>query len=293
MILVIYGTTGELIKLAPVLRRLRARGAGYLSGTTGQHAEQIPRLLQSFGLPQPDLWLARGAGGHDLRTNVDIPSWALAAARGFVGSYRRLRRQLLAGPGRPLVLVHGDTFSTCFGALTGRLLNFPVAHLEAGLRSFNLRHPFPEELDRRLTSAMASIHYAPGAWAASNLHSGRVVDTGCNTIRDSLELANQEAGSSVPLPEGPFGLISLHRFELLNDRALLRATLQAVAAQASRTPLLFVDHPVTVAAIEAQGLAPLLATPNITRIPRLPFLSFVPVLRRRRGKVHIPSLYDN
>jgi UDP-N-acetylglucosamine 2-epimerase (non-hydrolysing) len=191
-----------------------------------------------------------------------------------------MRRAVGTAPGKPLVLVHGDTFTTVLGALMGRALRFPVAHLEAGLRSFDLRHPFPEELDRRCASRLAGIHYAPGPWAASHLKRGRVVNTGSNTIRDSLLLAEDLAGRPVHLPQEPFGIVSLHRFELLRDGALLRATIETLAGHARRVPLLFVEHPVTMAALRHKGLVGVLDAAGFRRIPRLPFLEFVPVMRR-------------
>lgn len=279
MILAIYGTTGELIKLAPVLRRLHERGHGYLSATTGQQVLQIPPLLAGFALPEPDLWLARGFGGRDLRANRDIPRWASEVVSAFVRKRAELRRRLLAGPGMPLVLVHGDTLTTVFGALMGRALRVPVAHVEAGLRSFDLRNPFPEELNRRLTSALATIQYAPGAWAAGNLRRGRVVDTGTNTVRDSLALAPAASQPSISNPDEPFGIVSLHRFELLNDRRLLTRTVTLLAEHATAVPLLFVDHPVTVAALQRFGLLRAF-NERFVRIPRLVFLDFVALMRR-------------
>jgi UDP-N-acetylglucosamine 2-epimerase (non-hydrolysing) len=153
----------------------------------------------------------------------------------------------------------------------------PVAHIESGLRSFDLRHPFPEELNRRLTSRIAEYLYAPGRWAAGNLHRGTVVDTGSNTVRDALSLALAQAEPPIDLPGEPFGIASLHRFELLNDRALLQSTLQTLRDSARR--MLFVDHPVTVAAVERYGLERLLRD-NVTPMPRLDFFSFVAVMRR-------------
>ena len=122
-----------------------------------------------------------------------------------------------------MVLVHGDTMTTVYGAILGRALSAPVAHIESGLRSFDLLHPFPEELNRRLTSRIATICYAPGAWAAANLRRGQIVDTGSNTIRDALQWSNRRLPVPVELPNEPFGIVSLHRFELLNDRRLLAA----------------------------------------------------------------------
>ena len=278
MILVVFGTTGELIKLAPVLLRLEARGHDYVLATTAQQVEQIPSFLEQFGLRQPDVWLGRGARGRDLRVNGDIPGWLATVVRSFARRRPELRRRLRARPGQPLVLVHGDTMTTVLGALIGRSLPVPVAHIEGGLRSYDLRHPFPEELNRRLASSLSRIDYAPGPWAAANLR-GDVVDTGSNTIRDSLELVPQ-GEPPFPLPEPPFGVVSLHRFELLNNRRLLTETLELLAEAARRTPLLFVDHPVTVAALEGFGLSRVFDSERFVRIPRLRFFDFVRVERR-------------
>ena len=279
MILVVFGTTGELIKLAPVLLRLDERNHPYLLATTGQQVQQIPGFLEQFGLRQPDFWLARGARGRDLRVTSDIPRWAATVLRSWVRERRKVRRALREGPGRPLLLVHGDTMTTVLGSVIGRSMRASVAHIEGGLRSNDLRHPFPEELNRKIATALSRIHYAPGAWAASNLRGGEVVDTGSNTIRDSLELVSDEP-PSLALPGRPFGIVSLHRFELLNNRRLLTETIEVLADAARRTPLLFIDHPVTIAALERFGLARHFDATAFMRIPRLRFFDFVRVERR-------------
>ena len=272
MILVVFGTTGELIKLAPVLLRLDARGHPYVLATTAQQVQQIPSFLEQFGLRQPDVWLARGAHGRDLRVNSDIPGWLARVARSWARERRRLRRT-------PLVLVHGDTMTTVLGSMMGRTLRATVAHIEGGLRSYDLRHPFPEELNRKLATALSRIHYAPGAWAAGNLRRGEVVDTGSNTIRDSLALVCDDE-PAVVLPERPFGIVSVHRFELINHRRLLTETIDVLADAARSTPLLFIDHPVTVAALERFGLLDRFDATAFVRIPRLRFFDFVRVERR-------------
>lgn len=279
MIVVIYGTTGELIKLLPVLDRLKRRGISYLSVTTAQQVEQIPGLLDSFNLPRPDIWLAHGAHGHDLRTNLEVPGWFMSVAINFGRGARELRRRLSAGPGRPLVLVHGDTMTTAIGSAMGRLLGMPVAHVEAGLRSHDLRQPFPEELNRRVTSRLASIHYAPGPRAVANLRGRVIIDTESNTIRDSLEMIRATQPLPFPMPDGPYGLVSLHRFELINNRARLTATVQALADNADRHTMLFIDHPVTVAALSAFKLDGLFRG-GLRRIPRLIFSQFIELERR-------------
>ena len=280
MILVVFGTTGELIKLAPVLIRLQQRGHPFVLATTAQQTTQIPGFLDQFGLRQPDLWFAHGRHGRDLATNRDIPGWLTTVTRSFLCERAGIRRTLGAGPGKALVLVHGDTMTTVLGAAIGRALRVPVAHIEGGLRSYDLRHPFPEELNRRITTKFASIHYAPGAWAASNIRGRNVVDTGSNTIRDSLDLVPSDDTPSEAIPAVPFGIVSLHRFELLGSRDLLTKTLAVLREAAYRTPLVFVDHSVTAAAIERYRLNRFFDDQRFTRIPRSRFFDFVRLERR-------------
>lgn len=280
--IVVYGTTGELIKLAPVLLALRARGIMPMTACTGQQPEQIPAMLSDFGLPPPHLWLARGHRGADLTRPSQIPGWLATVSRSFASARGRMAAALREARGRRLVLVHGDTFTTVLGALMGRALRAQVAHAEAGLRSGRWRDPFPEELNRRAASGLAHVHLAPGEWALGNLRRagtrGVLIDTGANTIVDSLELAGASE-PEVPLEPGPFGLVSIHRFELLNDPRGLRAVLELLRGASARIPLLFVDHPVTAAAIAAERLDHLFGA-GLRRIPRQRYFPFLALLRR-------------
>lgn len=280
MIVFVIGTTGELIKIAPVLRRLREVRHPYRLVTTAQQVTQIEPFLAQFGVPGPDLWLARGAGGRDLATNADIPVWLATVGRTFFRHHARLRRILRADTDEPTIVVHGDTMSTVLGALMGRALGARVAHIEAGLRSYSLRDPFPEELNRRLTSRIASMHFAPGPWAAANLSRGVVVDTGRNTICDSLAMVPDSLPVPIEVPEEPFGIVSLHRYELLRSRALLTETIRVLEGAARRTPMLFVDHAVTAAALRRFGLERAFDDTRLIRVPRLRFFEFVQLERR-------------
>jgi UDP-N-acetylglucosamine 2-epimerase (non-hydrolysing) len=279
LICVVYGTTGELIKLWPVLRGIHERGGRFINTTTAQQVAQIPGLLTQLELPQPDVYFARGRDGRELHTNRDIPPWLAAVARGFAQNRRRLRRDLRADGAPPLVLVHGDTMTTVLGTLIGRGLGAPVAHVEAGVRTWDLRHPFPEELNRRVVTRIAKLHYAPGAEAAANVRRGTVVDTGMNTIRDSLELAGAEVEVPLEVAGQPFGIVSLHRYELLNDGVLLRSTLEALAKHSARRPMLFVEHPVTVAAMRRFGLLGVFDGTSVVPMARRSFFEFIGLLR--------------
>jgi UDP-N-acetylglucosamine 2-epimerase (non-hydrolysing) len=281
MIGVVYGTTGELIKLSPVLTRLEQRGAPALTLCTGQQVQQIPALLEDFGLLQPDIWLSRGNAGHDLERRTDLPPWLFAALSTFARRGREIGARLRASGTKPLLIVHGDTLTTVLGALMGRALRIPVAHVEAGMRSGNWRNPFPEELDRVIAAHLARAHFAPGAQAAANLRAmharGAIVDTGGNTIRDAIELIPPGA-LVIELPGEPFGLASLHRFELLNSAEALRAIVELLRDASRSKPILFVDHPVTAAAIAAHDLGALFDE-RLRRIPRRRYFDFIALLK--------------
>src|SRR2546421_608810 len=130
MILVVFGTTGELIKLAPLLLRLEERKSPYVLTTTGQQVQQIPKFLQQFGLRRPDIWFGTGANGRDLQVNRDIPGWLRRVGLSFERSRKDLRAILNRDAADPLVLVHGDTMTTVLGATMGHALGVPVAHIE-------------------------------------------------------------------------------------------------------------------------------------------------------------------
>lgn len=284
MIVVVFGTTGELIKLAPVLHQMERRSLPYLTVSTNQQVTQIPAFQQDLGLRKTDVELAHGRNGRDLEQRADIPPWLSEVGRTFVRRRKSLKALLSASGERHALMVHGDTMTTVLGAFMGKALSVPVAHLEAGMRSGNWRNPFPEELDRRITGSLASIHYAGSDREVSNLSRarGRVIKIGANTVYDSLQLVPAGLGLVTGTldeltPKSDYGLVSLHRSELLGSRTRLEAILLEVSRAQLDYPLLFVDHPVTVHAIKAHGLDHLLA--NAIRIPRLRYTPFIQLLR--------------
>jgi UDP-N-acetylglucosamine 2-epimerase (non-hydrolysing) len=283
MIAIVYGTTGELIKLAPVMRRLEQRGAPVIGLCTGQQIQQLGPMLADFGLSAPALWLGRGHRGRDLERPREIPRWLAEVGVRSLRRRAELKRRL-AADGPPLVIVHGDTMTTLLGAALGRLAGVPVAHIEAGMRSGDWRDPFPEELNRRATARLARIHFAPGPRAVSNLRAerapGEIIDTGQNTIFDNLREIPPGLPPDVEISDEPFGIVSLHRQELLYSRSALAAILTTLRDSAhSRTRLLFVDHSITAAAVRSGGLDGLFDTERFVRIPRLRYFHFLSLLK--------------
>ncbi len=153
-VLISVGTRPEIIKMAPVHAELRRRGVPVAWVHTGQHREMADTLYQLFAIqPEHELALQRQCGtlGH-------LNSLLL---EGLSALYEKLQPRA--------VLVHGDTTSTFASAQAAFYCGAPIGHVEAGLRTFNPREPFPEEKNRELTARLARWHFAPTAGAAANL----------------------------------------------------------------------------------------------------------------------------
>jgi UDP-N-acetylglucosamine 2-epimerase (non-hydrolysing) len=278
MIAFFYGTSAELIKLAPIMRRLQDRGVSFEQWVTAQHVSHLEELTSELGLPAIDRWLSRGVrGGGDLVRVIDVPLWLLGICWAFISRYGTFRRALRKDGRAGVLVVHGDTMTTPLGALFGRLLGARVAHVEAGMRSFDLRNPFPEEIDRRLTAYLAHVHYAPGTEPAHNVRNrGAVVDTHHNTVRDSIDLAL--ANVSAPAIEQPFGVVSLHRQELINNRDVFTRTIDYLIQQAEDRRILFIDHNVTVEAMARFGILERFQKSKLIHRPRMSYFEFAAAL---------------
>ena len=171
----VFGTRPEAIKMAPLVLELRSRPE--IEATvcvTAQHREMLDGVLDAFGIaPERDLNVMR-----ENQTLSDITSRVL---HGLEEVFREDR------PG--LVLVHGDTTTTLAAALAAFYARIPAGHVEAGLRTFDRWSPYPEEMNRRLTGQLASLHFAPTARNAANLRREGVTEgvfvTG-NTVIDAL-----------------------------------------------------------------------------------------------------------
>lgn len=270
MIVFIYGTTAEAIKIAPIARRLEARGIPYESWVTFQHTDSLRAVIPQLGLRPPARVIADGDRGRPLTSSRQVVGWLRTVLRWLRRHRRELRRELPAGS---IVVVHGDTLTTVLGAWIARRLGVPSAHVEAGLRSGNWRHPFPEELDRRIVGRLATIHYAPSTEAVEHLAGRRnVVHTHGNTIIDAV----LDHGG-VPDGDGdPYGVALLHRFEFISNAPLVESTF---ATLAERSP-----HPVRLLTdvFSGHGLRDVLAAPGRDRIrpqPKLRHDEFIAMLR--------------
>ena len=175
-IMFVFGTRPEAIKMAPLVKAMeKAEDLEPLVVVTAQHREMLDQVLELFDVHP----------GYDL--NLMKPQQTLTDIT--VGVLRGVER-IVAKEEPDLVLVHGDTTTTFAGSLASFYQQVPVGHVEAGLRSGNMYSPFPEEANRKLTGAMATVHFAPTPQARANLlhegvHEDAIFTTG-NTVIDAL-----------------------------------------------------------------------------------------------------------
>lgn len=177
---VVFGTRPEAIKLAPLINLLEKNGASPIKISTGQHLSMLWQALELFGID----------ADYDLGVMREGQSLPLLLARIVSGV-----DEVLARTGVGLVIVQGDTMTALGAGMAAYFRGIPVAHVEAGLRTFDDENPFPEEMNRVLLSRVARWHFCPTEGARENLiregvPSERIKVTG-NTVIDALIWARQ------------------------------------------------------------------------------------------------------
>ena len=184
----VLGTRPEAIKLAPVILAARNRGLDCEVCVTGQHREMLDQALACFDIiPDTNLNIMQ----HD-QTLSGLTVRALSVLEEF------FRKKSFG-----LVLVQGDTTTTLCAAMAAFYSDTPVGHIEAGLRTGNKFSPYPEEMNRLLTTRLADMHFAPTEWARDNLlheavPADRIFVTG-NTVIDALNFAVKRLSRAQPL----------------------------------------------------------------------------------------------
>jgi UDP-N-acetylglucosamine 2-epimerase len=256
---------------------MQRRGVEYRLVDSGQHADLTVRLRDELGVPAPDV--ALGMGG-----DVDSVAEALVWAGRLTSELLRTRRALLKdvfGNRGGVCVIHGDTPTTLITALLARRAGLAVAHLEAGLRSPHLFHPFPEEFVRRAVTRIADLLFAPHEEARRNLERasarGEIVVLAANT---TLEALRHALGELKAPGDGP-PVVTCHRVENLVARWRLRRLVTYVREIALEMPVDFVAHGPTAKALRSSGLErPLREQPNVRLVPLMSHTDFVRRLSR-------------
>lgn len=264
----IVGARPQFVKAAPVSREIRRKNSEILVHT-GQHYDDnmSAAFFRALGVPAPDINLGVGSGPHGKQT-----------------------AQMLAGledvlvDSRPdVALVYGDTNSTLAGALAAAKLHIPVAHVEAGLRSFNRR--MPEEVNRVVTDHVSSLLLCPTQTAVDNLQKEGLVD-GVHLVGDVMydsALASAQAArkrdvmSRLRLRPDGYLLATVHRAENVDDPKRLGSILSAFAS--ADAPVVFPVHPRTRKAIKDAGLSP---AGSVMLLEPVDYLDFLALLMKAR-----------
>jgi UDP-N-acetylglucosamine 2-epimerase (non-hydrolysing) len=280
MITCFVGTRAQLIKMAPVILEIERRKLSLNLVLTGQHRETMDQLMGDFGIVTLPRYLY---SGPEITGIVQMAKWFMSSC---IRAIRLSNEFMPRPPGEPnVVLVHGDTFSTLLGAVVGRLLRVDVAHIEAGLRSHNIFHPFPEELTRMLVFHLSRLSFCPGDWAYANMagYASTSINTGSNTLRDALRLMLTFASRISPPFDGEYGIASIHRFENIFNSGKLFEIVALIEQAAVRFPIVFVLHPATRKKLTQFGLLDRLErNPHIRLAPRMGYADFVQMMRSAR-----------
>jgi UDP-N-acetylglucosamine 2-epimerase (non-hydrolysing) len=276
-VLTVFGTRPEAIKLAPVIKELEQRQDSFESRVcvTGQHRELLDQMLDLFEI-RPD---------HDLAvmTHDQSPTDVTLAVLGGL-------RHVLATEEPDWVLVQGDTTTTMAGGLGAFHHGCRVAHVEAGLRTFDPRDPWPEEMNRRVAGVVSDLHFAPTAASADNLYRegvarDQVIITG-NTVIDALRLVSaipfEPSGTllaEIPLQGKRLVIATMHRRE--TSRQALRELCGALIAIAGRHEDVQIVCPVHPNPNVRHPVHELLSgIPNITLVAPLDYQPMIWLLQR-------------
>ncbi len=276
--LVVFGTRPEAVKLAPVVHALRAKMATRVC-VTAQHRQMLDQVLQAFDIV-PDFDLNLMKPNQDL---FDITANAILALRDVLAELRPR-----------MVIVQGDTTTTFAAALAAFYQRIEVGHVEAGLRTNDKGRPFPEEINRRLTSVMADWHFAPTPWARDNLitegvAADRVVVTGNTGIDALLRIVADLESGRMPSPLAPdlieklgerrMVLVTGHRRESFGGG--FERICQALRRVADAHEDVVLVYPVHLNPNVQEPVNRLLGGhPRILLVPPMDYVPFVALMRR-------------
>ncbi|MCR4327269.1 MAG: UDP-N-acetylglucosamine 2-epimerase (non-hydrolyzing) [Nanoarchaeota archaeon] len=274
-IAVIIGTRAELIKTFPVMLELQEKGIPYYFVHTGQH--NLKDLCRVFGVKKPDIVLSKEPQKSS-KFNLN----QFKAIKWNIELLFRIRSLLKKIEGLKFVLYHGDTMTTATASIaTSRILNplkkYKSVHLEAGLRSFNNKEPFPEEVSRRIAGKTSDILFAVSELAKNNLgkRKGKVIHVG-NTILDSAEISLKIAKKKKVkvLSRKPFSLITIHRHENLKSRERMEKIVKILTSIPIKS--YFAMHSNTEVKLREFGLYEvLIKSKNIEVMPPMDYPEFI------------------
>lgn len=274
------GTKAQLIKMIPVAWELDRRGMPYRLINTGQHESISADLRKQYAVREPDSSL--GNKRSDVNTLGKGLTW-LAGNLAQYGLRGGRTKQKLFDDTAGIVLVHGDTASTLLSSIIAKRAGQKVMHIEAGLRSWRVLNPFPEELVRILVMRMSDYLIAPSAQAHENLAAmslaGRCWRVAGNTGMDIVAADLCKSPEILPDMPDSYGVVTIHRLETLYQRSRLDMVVDTIIQAHNRAPVLFVQHVPTTRRLAAYGMLDRLRQAGVRMLELLDHTRFVHLLR--------------
>ncbi|MDD4899317.1 MAG: UDP-N-acetylglucosamine 2-epimerase (non-hydrolyzing) [Candidatus Omnitrophica bacterium] len=273
----IVGARPNFIKIAPVLKNLKAyKGIDSLLLHTGQHydKEMSKIFFDDLKLPKPDIYLdAGGRGGKNKEITKMMSSLEC----------------VLSQEKPDLVIVVGDVNSTVAGAIVASRLSIPIAHIESGLRSFDLS--MPEEINRIVTDSLSNLLFTPSREANENLYREGIrrnkVHYVGNVMIDTLTSFRRQINSNtralrvLGINERQYAMLTLHRPSNVDKPEDLRKIIEAISFIQDKVKIIFPVHPRTMSSLEKFNFSKSLARKkNIRLVPPMGYLDFLTLINK-------------
>lgn len=271
------GTKAQFIKMAPIMVEMQKQQIPYRYIDSGQHASTTAALRRIFKLPEPDYYLR--SQGEDITSISDGIRWYISLLSKSLTNPDWLQNEVFPGGG--ICLIHGDTLSTLLGLQLAKRAKLQVAHVEAGLRSYKLLDPFPEELIRIFCMKRSDWLFCPSQEGINNLERMKVrghMHKICgNTVIDAINIFFDHP-NTIADPGQKYCVATCHRLETITSKQRLGRVVNLLNAVQNHVPVIFVIHKPTLARLERYGLKDQLAQ-NIRIIHSLEYGEFLPLLR--------------
>jgi UDP-N-acetylglucosamine 2-epimerase (non-hydrolysing) len=281
MIHIFVGTKAQFIKMMPIMQVLADRGIAYNFIDAGQHGGLTGSLVKQFNLKMPDVYLRKNS--DTIRTIGSAIQWTLTSVGRLLLSPEKVYKRIFKGQGG-ICLIHGDTLTTLISLLYAKRCGLKVAHVEAGLRSFNYFDPFPEEIIRLLAMRYSDLLFAPADKAWNNLcqmgYAHKAIHIRANTGQDAVAFALQKKEYQQPHSDTieKYVVATIHRLETLFSKKRMSFIVAQILKLSRSINVIFVLHAPTIQQLRKYGLVDRIKDERIELRSLQAYVSFIHLL---------------
>lgn len=274
------GTTAEFIKLAPIIKTFKKRNIKFKIIASGQNQIDFQELRNYTGHIDAHINFPKKTAKSSI---IGFFIWTIKT---FFLALSTFRHEVNTGnQKKSYLLIHGDTISSLVGAVAGKICGFKIVQIEAGLRSFNLLEPFPEEICRLIITKIADILFAPNNWAVKNLHNalGQKIDTKQNTLIESCFWAiNKNTDNDYIKRFKNYYILFIHRQEhIYFNQNWTRDIINTIINKApKKLNCVLVMHALTSRILTSGEIDQLSRVRNkFITLPKLPYIDFINLVK--------------